>query len=76
MSIVVTSKKMLPIADTREMLTRIIKEEIEQLPEILKQLAPEDRLNILCRLIPFVMPKIESSAYTTNEPTEKNTKWG
>jgi hypothetical protein len=34
--------------------------EIEKLPETLATLEPKDRVNILCKLMPFIFPKVEA----------------
>jgi hypothetical protein len=44
----------------REMLKDIVKNEFEQLSETLKGLEPVQRLNVICKLAPFVLPKMEA----------------
>jgi hypothetical protein len=44
-----------------------MQKEIEQLPETLKELDPLQRLNILYKLIPYVLPKVESVTHTQGE---------
>jgi len=51
----------------RDTLKSLIQQEIAQLPETLKGLDPVQRLNILCKLIPYVMPKVESVSPYTGE---------
>mgnify|MGYP003392190820 FL=1 len=57
----------------------MMQKEIESLPDTLKELEPVQRLNILCKLIPYVLPKVESVTHTQGEPeneTENNGfKW-
>jgi len=36
--------------------------------DTLKELEPVQRLNILCKLIPYVLPKVESVTHTQGEP--------
>lgn len=55
----------------RETLKNLMQKELEQLPETLKELDPVQRLNILCKLMPYVLPKTESVKHTLGEP-EKN----
>lgn len=43
----------------QDTLKDLINKELEQLPETLKDLSPMQRLNILCKLMPFVLPKTE-----------------
>lgn len=56
----------------RDSLKELMQKEVEQLPDTLKELEPVQRLNILCKLIPYVLPKVESVIHTEGEPsTEK-----
>ena len=50
-----------------------MQKELEQLPETLKDLEPVQRLNILCKLIPYVLPKVEAVHSEKGEP-EKEVK--
>ena len=52
----------------REALKNIMQKEIERLPETLEALEPKERLNIVCRLMPFVFPKVETVSPTQGEP--------
>jgi hypothetical protein len=61
------------ISDLRETLKSIMKSEIEKLPETLESLETKDRINIVCKLMPFVFPKIETIKPTTGEPF--NIEW-
>ena len=45
-----------------------MQKELEQLPETLKELDPVQRLNILCKLMPYVLPKTESVKHNFGEP--------
>ena len=54
----------------RETLKTIMQKEIEKLPEQLETLEPKERLNILCKLMPFVFPKVENIHATDGEPME------
>jgi hypothetical protein len=47
-----------------------MQKELEQLPETLKELDPVQRLNILCKLMPYVLPKTESVKHNFGEPDE------
>ena len=48
------------VRDIRETLKEIMQKEFEQLPETLKGLEPVQRLTILCKLAPYVLPKIDA----------------
>ena len=54
----------------RETLKAIMQKEIERLPEQLETLEPKERLNILCKLMPFVFPKVETIQATEGEPMQ------
>ena len=58
----------------RETLKEMMKKEIESLPETLKELDPVQRLNILCKLIPYILPKVESVTHALGEPDEYKIK--
>ena len=55
------------VANLRETLKAIVKTELEALPETIKELEPMQRLNIVTKLIPFVMPRIESVHFEKGE---------
>lgn len=59
----------------RDTLKEMMQKEIESLPETLKELDPVQRLNILCKLIPYVLPKVESVTHTQGEPEPPKKNW-
>lgn len=67
------------VGNIRDTLKDMMQKEIESLPDTLKELEPVQRLNILCKLIPYVLPKVESVTHKLGEPeseTENNGfKW-
>ncbi len=52
----------------RETLKKIMQNEIEKLPEILEALEPKERINIVCKLMPYIFPKVESVSPKEGEP--------
>ena len=56
------------VKNIRENLKDLMQKEIEQLPETLKGLDPVQRLNILCKLMPYVFPKVEAVDSEKGEP--------
>lgn len=52
-----------------------MQKELEQLPETLKELDPVQRLNILCKLMLYVLPKTESVKHTLGEPELPKKDW-
>ena len=60
----------------RDTLKEMIQKEITNLPDTLKELEPVQRLNIICKLIPYVLPKVESVTHTQGEPiNETESNW-
>ena len=54
----------------RETLKTIMQKEIEKLPETLETLDPKERLNVVCKLMPYVFPKVETVHPTEGEPLQ------
>lgn len=54
--------------DLRDGLKEFVKNEIQKLPDTLKNLEQKDRLNILLKLIPYVLPRVDSVSHTEGEP--------
>lgn len=54
----------------RETLKTIMQKEIEKLPETLKTLDTKERLNVVCKLMPYVFPKVETVHPTEGEPLQ------
>lgn len=60
----------------RDTLKQMMQTELEQLPETLKELEPAQRLNVICKLMPYVLPKTESVKANFGEPDEfKIRRW-
>jgi hypothetical protein len=54
--------------EMRTILKGIISKELESIPETLQKIEPEKRLEIVLKLLPFVLPKVENVPMTINEP--------
>jgi len=52
----------------RETLKRIMQNEIDKLPGTLDALEPKERINIVCKLMPYVFPKVEAVHPKEGEP--------
>lgn len=52
----------------RMKLKEIMQKEIERLPTILEGLDDKERINVICKLMPFIFPKIESVSMSAGEP--------
>ena len=46
------------IRDLGSSLRTVIDREITNLPELIKELPPEQRINVILRLMPYVFPKV------------------
>ncbi len=64
------TKEQILTNNLRETLKNIMEKEITQLPKTLEKLEPKDRLNILCRLMPFIFPKVNTVHLTEGEPMQ------
>lgn len=51
----------------RETLKVVMQKEIEKLPEVLEKMEPKDRLLVLCKLMPFIFPKVDSLHFSQGE---------
>ena len=54
--------------EMREVLKGIISKELKTLPETINALKPEKRIEILLKLLPFVLPHVTPIHQTDNEP--------
>ena len=55
-------------SELRKALKNILSEEIELIPDHFKKLDPKDRMELLIKLLPYGLPKIEAIHYSENEP--------
>jgi hypothetical protein len=62
------TKEQILTNDLRETLKTIMQKEIQKLPETLEGLEPKERVNLLCKLMPFVFPKVEAISGNEGEP--------
>ncbi len=56
------------INDLRGALKLILRKEIDNMPELLEQLTPKERLDFISRLMPFIFPKPDTISPTQGEP--------
>jgi len=61
------NKVELKTGDLRQTLKDTIRQEIERLPEYLQSLETKDRVNAICKMLPFVLPKVESVHFEEGE---------
>ena len=62
------TKEQVLTAGLRDTLKIIMQKEIEQLPQTLEGLEPKERLNIICKLMPYVFPKTKTIHSRDGEP--------
>lgn len=55
-------------AQLRSILKDVIADELERLPETMEGLDPKERLDVLIKLIPFCMPKVNPVGMSAGEP--------
>ena len=54
--------------EMREILNNVISKEIEELQETLSKLEPAKRLELVVKLLPFVIPRMNDIDLTVKEP--------
>ena len=59
--------------EIRKILNDIVHKELEKVEEKLNTLEPKQRLELLIKLMPYVLPKVESICESDSEP--KPIKW-
>lgn len=59
------------VKNIRATLKTWVQNELERLPETLEELPADKRANILCKLIPFVLPRVESVHSERDEDEER-----
>lgn len=65
-----TSQKTPKTLDLRDRLKVLIDRELDGLPELLNGLNGKERLDVILRLMPLVMPKAKPVHHTANEPSD------
>lgn len=58
--------------ELRSVLKDVLFEELGEIKEKLDMLEPKERLELVIKLIPYVLPKVNSVSHTANEPMD----WG
>ena len=68
------TKKDILTTDLRRTLKAMMQKELQNLPSTIEKLEPEQRLSILIKLMPFVLPRVNSVRYEQGEPNEYKIK--
>ena len=58
--------------ELRSLLKDILYQELEQIQEHLETLNSKERVELLIKLMPYILPKVTTISHTTNEPLD----WG
>ncbi len=61
-------QKEIRVDDMRQVLKELVNREIVKLPELIEQLPPDQRINMVFKLMPFVLPKVETVSAKSGEP--------
>lgn len=56
--------------ELRQLLKSIVFDELERLPETLERLEAKERAELLTKIIPYAMPKVENARFDVDEPKE------
>jgi len=61
----------------RETLTAALNDELENIPELLKELEPKERLDAIAKLLPYCAPKLQAQQIDidTNPHEKKRPAW-
>ncbi len=55
----------------RELITELVEENLDSIQEDFKTLSPKDRLEMISKLLPYVIPKIKMTDFEGKEPPRK-----
>ena len=56
--------------ELRSVLKDILYKELEQIQEHLETLNSKERVELLIKLMPYILPKVTTISHTTNEPLD------
>ena len=54
--------------ELRSVLKDIVYQELEEIEKHLDELEPKERLELVLKLMPYTLPKVNNISHTTNEP--------
>ena len=58
--------------ELRVLLKDIMYQELEKIQERFSLLEPKQRIELIIKLMPYILPKVNSISHTTNEPLDWN----
>jgi hypothetical protein len=56
--------------ELRAILKEVLHKELETIGELLEQLEPKERLEVLIKLMPFVFPRMNTMSHSMDEPVD------
>ena len=54
--------------ELRTILKDVLYNELEKIEELLESLEPKERLVLVIKILPFILPKVDKIGHTYNEP--------
>ena len=54
--------------ELRTILKDVIYNELDKIEELLESLEPKERLELVIKILPFILPKVDKIRHTYNEP--------
>ena len=64
------------VSEMRQSLKELMRRELTNLPNLIEQLPPEQRINFVFKLMPFVLPKVNTVNAKSGEPMDFLGDWG
>ena len=64
------TKEQILTNNLRDILKSVFENELREIPKLLDELEPNERLNFICKLMPFVFPKVNNVHLNEGEPSE------
>ncbi len=56
--------------ELRTVMKRVLFQELENIEQLLEELEPKDRIELVIKMMPFILPKVKQAPHTINEPFE------
>ena len=56
--------------EMRSILKDVVYNELDNIQDTLQSLTAKERLDVLLKLLPYVVPKVKTTSHTTDEPFE------
>ncbi len=57
-------------SELRKVLKEVLTDELETLPTLMAYLEPKDRLQAIIKLMPYILPKVDSVSIDEGEPMQ------